>query len=82
MRTIKTQLFIHNGFDDKPFIATDNMRSYGFVLLGTHDVEVPVPEVDFFEAEIESLKEQAAEALDKALALQKKAEKLKGGKGE
>lgn len=86
METVKTQLFIHKGFDDKPMVATNDMRSYGYALLGTHEVEVPVPEVDVVEAEIEALYEQAgvieAEALDKVLSLKEKAKKLKESKGE
>lgn len=86
METVKTQLFIHKGFDDKPMVATSDMRSYGCALLGTHEVEVPVPEVDVVEAEIEALYEQAgvieAEALDKVLAIREKAKKLRGDQGE
>lgn len=86
METVKTQLFIHKGFDGKPMVATNDMRSYGYALLGTHEVEVPVPEVDVVEAEIEALYEQAgvieAEALDKVLAIREKAKKLRGDQGE
>ena len=86
MEKVKATLFIHKGFDDKPMVATNDMRSYGYALLGTHEVEVPVPETDVVEAEIEALYEQAgnieAEALDKVLALREKASKLKKLIGE
>ena len=86
METVKTQLFIHKGIDGKPMVATNDMRSFGYALLGTHEVEVPVPEVDVVEAEIDALYEQAgtieAEALDKVLVLREKAKKLKESKGE
>jgi hypothetical protein len=86
METVKAQLFIHKGFDGKPMVATNDMRSYGYALLGTHEVEVPVPETDVVEAEIEALYEQAgsieAEALDKVLVLREKASKLKKLRGD
>lgn len=89
MKTVKTTLFIHKGFDGKPMIATNDMKSFGYALLGTYEVEVPIPEInedEVVEAEIDALYEQAgtieAEALDKVLVLREKAKKLRGNKSE
>lgn len=83
VKTINVKLHIHKGFDDKPFVSAVDMRGHGCPLLGTHEVEVPVPETDPVQAEIDAIYEQAgqieAEALDKVAALREKAKKLKGG---
>lgn len=86
MEKIKTTLFIHNGYDDKPFVSSSDMRSCGYALLGTHEVEVPVPEADVVQAEVDALYEQAgkieADALEKVHELKAKAKKLKESQGE
>ena len=86
MQKIKSTLFIHKGFDGKPFVSSSDMRSCGYALLGTHDVEVPVPEGDVVEAEIEARYEQAgtieADALEKVLELRNKAKKLRESQDE
>lgn len=58
--TVKANLFIHvNHHDGAALAATCDMSQYGYTLLGTHEVEVPVPQVNVVEKEVESLNRQA-----------------------
>lgn len=86
MEKIKTTLFIHKGYDSKPFVSSSDMSCHGYALLGTHEVEVPVPETDVVQAEVEALYEQAgkieADALEKVIELREKAKKLKESQSE
>ena len=89
MKTVTVKLFIHAGVNDKELIATNDMQKFGYALLGTYEVEVPVPELggrELAEAKISALYEQAgeieAEAIDKVYSLREEAKKLKGGINE
>ena len=86
METIKTTLFIHEGYNGKPFVAVGDMSVIGFTLLGTHEAEIPVPATNAVQAEIESLNKQAfmieTNAVNKVIDLRRKAEDLRRSQDE
>lgn len=58
--SIESTLLVHiDPHSDKPVAMTCDMTEFGYVLLGSVTVTVPVPQVDVIEAEIASLERKA-----------------------
>ena len=57
MQTITTKLYIHRGVGKNTVVSAVNLKPHGLALIGTHTVEVPIPEIseqDEVKAEIEA----------------------------
>ncbi len=78
MTTVKTTLYIHkrivpaqyvweDEIEIRPFDMTDMEHYRGeFVLIGTHDVDVPIPDVDVTAQAIDKLDEEAERIMQEA----------------
>lgn len=66
MNVKKVKLFINIDTDNLLFqknrliVSSSNMESVGYPLIGTHEVEVPIPEFDVTKIESEWLRKKAA----------------------
>lgn len=62
MKTQKITLYIHIASGSRePHVSTSDMRTMGWPLIGTKEIEVEIPEVPVEQAELEALQEQAKE---------------------
>ena len=93
MNTIKTTLYIHkrimparyeweNGIEIRTFDMASMESCKGeFVIIGTHDVDVPIPDVDVTAQAIDALDEEAErimqEAREKVAELHERIAKLR-----
>jgi len=80
MTTVKTTLYIHNRIVPAQYVWEDeieirtfdmtDMEHYRgeFVLIGTHDVEVPIPDVDVTAQAIDALERKADDVMAEARA--------------
>jgi hypothetical protein len=55
LKTFKATLFIHLTCDNKPIVTTQDMQQHGWPLMGTHIVDVPIPEFNLEEVKIKCL---------------------------
>lgn len=88
MQKIKVKLFINIDLGDVIFpkgrllVSSSDMQVVGYPLVGTHEVEVPIPEFDIVEIESNWLRKQAASIELKSSGeinnLLEKAKKLEG----
>jgi|SRR5699024_5925999 len=80
METIKTTLYIHKRIVPSERVWEDNIQVHradmtsfapwqgAFVLIGTHEVEVPIPDVDVTAKAIDALDEEAERIMQEARA--------------
>jgi len=81
MEKLKVVIYMNRSQDGTVYPGLSDMSQYGWVLLGTEEVEVTVPVVDEAQVRIDALNKQdaaiKAEAKAKRLAIDEEIKKLK-----
>ncbi len=76
-KTVKVTLYINQLSNLEPIVSTVNMENNGLPLVGTHVVDVPIPEFDQAASEIRMLKSRLEESESKRVDLYKESEKIR-----